>query len=251
MSHQFVHIHASGRFDATPAEARAAWDDFRSTRGVKLITATEYGSGKFDGALKADGWDYFRGSGECVVAWATDTFEPAWRGAGYATRIGTRFFRGGNHDARTPLTSMPLRHIVTGRIAMVRVPHTPAHIQAGDGFRKTTTRVLEQGRAWVTSLAGMGRRSRRFRADHKNAAEIICGDFNVDVHRAHWRGVVSAALGLHCATPIPDGGDLGKRLVSWFFYRGLGVATTGVMRPVKGFDHKPVLIRWSITASRP
>lgn len=243
---QFGHIQAAGRFDATLEEAQAAWDGFRDTRGVKIITATEYGSGKFDPALEADGWDHFRGHGACVVSWATDTFELAWKGAGFADRIGTPFFRGGNPDARTPLTSVPLRHIATGKVVMVRVGHLPAHVQDGDGFRETTARVIAQGRAWMSSLAGWGRRSRRFTRRHPGAAQIGTGDFNVDVHRAHWRGVIGRALRLECATPIPAGGDLGKRLISWFFYRGLGVATTDVLRAVEGFDHKPILIRWKI-----
>ena len=241
---EFVVVLAPGRFDATLAQARVAWAGYHAAADVVL--ATEYGSGKFDPALIADGWDHFRGNGECVVAWDTDLFAPAWKGAGHADRIGSPFFRGGNLHAQTPLTSMPLRHLPTGRLVMFRVPHTPAHVQAGDGFRRTTPRVIGQAAAWVSSLAAMGRLSRRFTVHHKNAAQVIAGDWNVDTHRAHWRGVISTALGLSCAKPLPTGGDLGNRLVSWFFHRGLTVESSRVLTKRAGFDHNPVRVRFSI-----
>lgn len=237
-------ILAPGRFDATLAQARKAWDGFRASDAVDLILATEYGSGKFDPALDADGWDHFRGNGECVVAWRTDVFEPAWKPR--ADRIGAEFFRGGNHHARTPMVTVPLRHVDTGRVVLVRVVHTPAHVQAGDGFRKTTARVIQQGRAWASALVVLGKRSRRFKAHHPRAAQIVAADWNVDMHRRHWRTVVGRGLGLRCATPLPDGGDLGKRLISWPFHRGLRVERTGLLSKRDGFDHRPVLVRYSI-----
>lgn len=237
---------APGRFDATPRQAQEAWDYYRL--GADLILGTEYGSGKFDRALSARGWDYFRGNGECVVAYRTDVFEPAWKPS--ADRIGAEFYRGGNHHARTPIAQVPLRHMATGRLLIVRVPHTPAHVQAGDGFRKTTARVIQQGRAWVSALAVLGRRSRRFKSNHPCGAQIIAGDWNVDLHRAHWRAVVGRALGLRCAKPLTEAGDLGKRLVSWAFFWGLVVESTEALEKQEGFDHVAMSIRFTIKEKR-
>ena len=239
---EFGVIIAPGRFDATPKQARAAWDEYRKQADV--ILGTEYGSGKFDAAFDADGWGYFRGKGECVVAWRTDVFEPAWQPS--ADRIGKPFFRGGNKNARTPIAQVPLRHLAVDRLLMVRVPHTPAHVQAGDEFRRTTPRVIAQATAWVSALAVMGKRSRRFRKHHPRAAELTAGDWNVDMHRAHWRTVIGRALGLRCVKPLTKGGDLGKRLVSWGFYRGLRVVSTELLPKQDGFDHRAALIRFRI-----
>lgn len=235
-----------GRFDATPAQMRAAWDAEREA-GADLIDGTEAGSGKFDSAFRAPGWEFFRGDGECVVAWRTDVFERAWKGAGHTDRIGTPFFRGGNKDARTPIASVPLRHIGSGVIVRNLVPHMPAHIQAGDGFRKTTARVIQQGRAWVTSLAALGRRVRRFKKNHPNAAELVDGDFNVDFHRRHWRALVARVLDLTVAEPLPDGGDLGPRCVSWYLVRGLRVVAVKKGAKHEGLDHRTGRIRFQIT----
>lgn len=239
-------ILAPGRFDATPAQAQAAWDGFRADPDVDLIIATEYGSGRFDRALRADGWDHFRGNGECVVSWRTDTFKHPWNGAGYADRVGTEFYRGGNHHAQTPIASMPLRHICSGVIVRTLVSHMPAHIQAGDGFRKTTVRVIQQGRAWVTSLAAIGNRTRRFGKHHPASVELVAGDWNTDFHRAHWRALVGRTLGLRCAHPLPKGGDLGGRLVSWAFVRGLRLVNAEHLDKPKGYDHQPIKIRFRI-----
>lgn len=236
-------ILAPGRFDATLDQARKAWGGYRAD-SIDLILGTEYGSGKFDAAFEADGWDYFRGNGECVVSWRTDVFEPAWKP--HAERIGREFWRGGNPHAQTPLASVPLRHKPTGRLVMVRVAHMPAHIQAGDGFRKTTARVIQQGRAWVSAVAAMGRLSRRFAKHHPHGAQIVAGDWNADMHRVHWRTVVARGLGLRCAKPLPDAGDLGGRLVSWAFHRGLRVRQTALLAKRAGFDHRPLLIRFDI-----
>lgn len=245
-TYEFTEVIAAGRFDASLAEAKSAWDEYR--RQANLIVGTEYGSGKFDPVFEADGWDHFRGSGEAVIAW-DKTFKPAWADAGHADRIGSKFYRGGNKDAQTPVASIPLRHVDSGRLLMVRVPHMPAHVQAGGGFRKTTARVIAQVRGWITSLAVLGKRSRRFRHTHKNAAEINSGDWNVDVHSAHWRGVVARGLGLRCAKPLPPGGDIGGRLVTWAFVRGVAVVSTIIMNKRKGYDHRPVRIRFKIKES--
>lgn len=243
---RFGVVIAPGRFDATPKQAKAAWDDYRATRGVDIIIGTEYGSGRFDDALSGTGWRYVRDGGDCVIAWRTSVFEPAWRGAGHADRIGTPFYRGGNHHARTPLTSMPLRHIDTGRLVMVRAVHAPAHVQAGDGFRRTTARVIQQAAGWVSSVAVIGKRSRRFRDRNKHAVELVAGDWNVDMHRPHWRGVLRAALGLRCVKPLVRGGDLGNRLISWAFYRHLRVARTHLLPKRDGYDHRPLLITFEL-----
>lgn len=242
MSHEFGVIIAPGRFDATPAQAKKAWDKYRKKADV--ILATEYGSGKFDAALDAEGWDYFRGHGEGVVAWRTDMFEVAWQPT--ADRIGTPFFRGGNHAARTPLTQVPLRHLGANRLVMIRVPHMPAHIQAGNGFRRTTPRVVAQAAGWLSALAVIGRRSERFRENHPKAAELVAGDWNVDMHRAHWRAVIHAATGLRCVKPLTDLGDLGRRLVSWGFFRGLRVVSTALLSKQDGFDHRAVSIQFRL-----
>lgn len=237
---------APGRFDATLAQVQAAWDDMRADPDIDVIIGTEYGSGKFDRALRAPGWDFFRGDGECVVAWRTDAFERAWREAGHTDRIGRPFFRGGNHNAQTPIASVPLRHIAADQIVRVLVPHMPAHIQAGDGFRRTTARVIQQGAAWLSSLHAMGRRIRRFAKHHPRSSELVNGDFNVDFHRAHWRALVARTLGLRCATPLPKGGDLGRRLVSWAFVRGLVVVRSTMGRKYDGLDHRTIRIRFRI-----
>lgn len=239
---EFGVVIAPGCFDATPRQARAAWDEYRA-RG-EIILGTEYGSGKFDAAFDVPDWGYFRGNGECVVSWAAETFQPAWKNAGHADRIGKPFYRGGNPNARTPVTVMPLR--IGDRMIRFRVTHMPAHIQAGDGFRRTTPRVIQQAAAWVSALAVLGKWSRRSKRNNPRAAEVIGGDWNVDMHRAHWRAVIRTALGLRCVKPLTKGGDLGGRLVSWPFYRGLRVVSTELLPPQDGFDHRAVLIRFSI-----
>lgn len=243
MHADFGVVLAPGRFDATVSQAKAAWDAYRADPEVDVILGTEYGSGKFDAAFDADGWGYFRGKGECVVAWS-DVFEPAWKNAGHADRIGKAFYRGGNHSARTPITVMPLR--IGDRVIRFRVTHMPAHIQAGDGFRRTTPRVIQQAAAWVSALAVLGKWSRRSKRNNPHSAEVVAGDWNVDMHRAHWRAVIRTALGLRCAKPLTKGGDLDKRLVSWPFYRGLRVVSTEILPKQDGFDHRAVLIRFRI-----
>lgn len=245
MPHAFVHVHASGRFDATLADVRADWDDYRTMPGVKLVTGTEHGSGDHDPAFEADGWDHVR-KGECVVAWDTTVFEPAW--AASLTLIGTPYYRGGNENSRTKLLSVPLRHIATGRVLMVRVAHTPAHVQAGDGFRRTTARVIRQAAGWMSGLVAWGRRSARFRRHHPHAAELAIADWNVDLLRRYWRALIRRTLNLRCAWTkhLPRRGTHGRRLIDGVFYRLLKVDNARVLPKGKSSDHHAIATKFTI-----
>lgn len=244
-SAEFVHVHASGRFDATLADVKTDWDNFRTMRGVRLVTGTEHGSGDHDAAFRADGWKGYRGR-ECVVMWRTDTFEqarePSFRPIGKNT-----FRRGTNRDARVWLTSVQLRHIETNRVVMVRVCHMPAKVQDGERFRFSEARNVA---AWSASLALWGRRARRSARHHPRAAQINAADWNLDLRRRHWRTVIGSALGQRCAwgKHMPDGGTLGRRLVDGAFYRLLRVLDARVLPKCKSSDHKPIAMRFLIAS---
>lgn len=243
----FTHIHASGRFDAPLGHVKADWDHYRNLPGVALITGTEHGSGDHDAAFDADGWDWRR-LGECVVAWDETVFELAWQPT--LTFIGTPFYRGGNDNARTRLLSVPLRHLATGRVVMVRVAHTPAHVQAGNKFRRTTARVIRQATGWSTGLVAWGKRSRRFRKHHPHAAEIAVADWNVSLFSRVWRSLVRRTLKMRCAWTkhMPKIGSHGKRLIDGVFYRLLRVDTAAVLPLRKSSDHRAVCVRFTVTS---
>lgn len=242
---EFVHVHSSGRFDASLTDVQTDWDNFRADPAVKLITGTEHGSGDHDPAFEAPGWKGYRGH-ECVAMWRIDTFEQAWepsfRPIGKAT-----FRRGTNHDARVWLTSVPLRHRETGRVLMVRVCHTAAKVQDGDRFRLSEARNVA---AWTASLARWGHRCRRFKRDHPHAAQLNTADWNVDLRRRHWRALIGTALGQRCAwgKHMPVTGSLGRRLIDGAFVRLLRVQSADVMRKGKSSDHHPVRFRYQITS---
>ncbi|GAA1138246.1 hypothetical protein [Nocardioides aquiterrae] len=241
----FTHVHASGRFDASLADVRTDWDNFRADPAVKLITATEHGSGDHDKAFDADGWKGYRGH-ECVVVWRIDTFEPAWEPSfGPLARKHT-FNRGSNRNATTWLTTVPLRHRETGRVVMVRVCHMPASVQDGERFRASEVRKVA---AWTAALARWGHRCRRFKRDHPHAAQINVADWNVDLRRRHWRALIDAAMTQRCAwgKHLPTTGSLGRRLIDGAFIRLLRVESADVMRKGKSSDHKPVRFRYQIT----
>lgn len=242
---EFAAIIAAGRFDATRAQAEVAWDYYRNH--ADLICSTENGSGKFDSAIRAPGWDSYRGHGECVVAWRRDRFTLAsHRLSPRAERIGSTFWRGGNPRARTPLTTVALTHLASGRVVLARVPHMPAHVQSGDGFARSSARVVGQVAAWVSSLAALGRRSRLYARAHPGDAQVFASDWNVDVRRRHWRSLLARGLSLRCALPLTAGGDLGHRLVTWAFVRRLRVRGVGLCLPMPGYDHRAVRLVLSI-----
>lgn len=246
MRASFVHVHASGRFDAHVADVRSDWDDYRATPGVKLITGTEHGSGDHDPAFKGvAGWGFYRGH-ECVVSWREDTFELAWEPSFAPIAKAHTFNRGSNKNAKVWLTSVPLRHIATGRVVMVRVCHTPSSVQAGDRFRPGERRKVG---AWTASLARWGARARRFTRDHPHAAQVDVADWNVDLKRKHWQALIGRALGQRCAWAgrVPAQGTHGRRLIDGVFYRLLEVSNARVLPKGKSSDHKAIATKFEIT----
>lgn len=240
----FTHVHASGRFDADLADVQVDWDNYRALG--HLVTGTEHGSGDHDPAFKAPGWNGYRGH-ECVVMWREDTFEQAWAPSFDAVAKRFTFNRGSNRAAKVWLTTVPLRHLETGRIVMVRVCHMPASVQDGERFRAGEVRKVA---AWSAALAVWGHRCRRFKRDHPHAAQINVADWNVDLKRRHWRALIGSALTLRCAWSkhLPKHGSLGHRLIDAAFVRLLKVVKAWLLKKGKSSDHCAIAMEYAITS---
>lgn len=228
----FTHTHASGYAQADAGKAVADISRYRITSD--LITTTEHKDRRFDAAFLAEGWDSHLGH-ECRVAWRTDVFELAGRPRVRA-RHGFTFKKGTNPQAVARIEYVPLRHLDTGKRIRVRVAHMPSSVQYGDGFRGRTPRVA----AWVATLALWGRLARRDARKRPRQAQINVADWNVNLHRRHWRVLIGRALGQRCPSPLPREGSHHKRLIDGFFFLGLSARGSRVLAKGASSDHRAV-----------
>lgn len=229
---EFTHRHQSMKWNAPSIDVRDALNEHR--RNASVITGTEGNNKRWAFLLRAQGWETMRdpgptNRGDCWVSWDRDTWEDK---GGFTRRLSTV-----TYDGRSPwATVQKLRHRQQGFRVLFVVVHLPAHIEADIRVRRTT-RV----RAHLTGMRGLRRLINDIRRDHPWAHVVVCGDWNLNLHRRWVRTYIKTGLrgcGLKPA-PIPrDGGTHGPRLIDWALS---DLVTRGqVLHHNTASDHRPV-----------
>ncbi|GAA5154839.1 hypothetical protein GCM10023340_39030 [Nocardioides marinquilinus] len=138
----FASARISGRYDATPAELKAALLTMANGRGERpadVLRLTEVGSPAHRQALvewaRANGWWLFhargRGEGECALLGRRGTTRLLRADALETTHMRLRTSR----DAPLTVLAAAVEVTKTGQVVLIAEMHTPARVSTPGGFR--------------------------------------------------------------------------------------------------------------------
>lgn len=241
----FVHVRASGLWDASASEWSAAVRYVTGLGDVCSFTETTLHEPK-----PPQGWHSWHGhetpgANEASILWDGRVWEVA--GPGFSVPVSKTTFALGNGKPRPRihLTGIPLRHRKTGRVVIFSEVHTPSAVEGKKGLVQGVRRSL----AYRETLAGITAQRRALRKVYPGAAFVVGGDWNVNLRLPWARATLRAALpGLASSwrrLPVRGSHGNGRRVIDDTRHssRVTTVGATLLLRP-KGFDHTPVLTRF-------
>jgi hypothetical protein len=228
------HVHASGRFTATPAQLAAALDVFAATDAggvaADVITLTEVSPNRYDLPLaewaELNGFDLhhpkLRGRDECaVLSRLPIDRRKAWRLTDLTLKVG-----------RTAPLYLVAAQLHDG--PWFAVWHSPAH-NAG---LSTVGKAELPTRVYRSALTGL----RAARLKMHRGGVVLAADWNLDLRRPE----IVAQLGkpyprMHFGVDVDEAPTEGGRVIDGVL-TNLPIVESSVTLPAQpGFDHKGVL----------
>lgn len=238
---RFSHIHASGRFNQSPAEFAVELKAYRAMASV--ITLTEVDKNTRATLLDENGWDGVWGDkgprDDCGVSWDKTVWEKVWAGTVTVSPKRYKNDRGWLADT-TEAAYAVLKHKVSGDVVVFGSLHTPHGMQ--DELRKGQIKS-DVGIAYVSIVNGYRRHARRLEKQYKATAVALSGDWNLNLRSAWvrvWLNRYSRVLGLkvNWTGNLPRAGTHNKEIIDATLYKGLRLAAfPNILRKYKGNDH--------------
>lgn len=235
----FVHIHASGLWDA-PAERWQAYVNWLCGK-ADIVTLTEVTLRRFN---VPRGWDvvWFSGAGrnECAVLFKTSVFERTDEVAWAVPISRTPYALGsGKVRPRVHLIGVELRHKRSGNIVNAEVFHTPSAVEGKGGLIKGVRRVT----ALLECFSGV---TAHRKVDLRGEASFVAADWNLDHKKAWVRALLrSSVRGFRTAwrDPLPRQGNMhfGRLIDGVRFTKQLVlVERSRVLGRFSPFDHRAI-----------
>jgi hypothetical protein len=234
------HIHASGFHGASREQWATLADEIARRATVAGLTECRRDVAPFN-------WNLYRPKNvpgaECAVMWDRAVWGqvmPASDHRGHWRITAITFYTGNGHERPGVVaTWVLLRQEGTGKTLLVIVAHMPASVQRGDGFSRNLRRV----RAWRSALSGLHRMVLHLRSEHRPDEVILSADWNVDVSRRVWKVLINAGLGnTGLRIKRADEGTHHARTID-AHATTMRAPARHVLNGVRGFDHRPVLVR--------
>ena len=221
------HVHASGRFDATPAELTKALDFYALVEKADVITLTEVAPKPLGAAIlawaKSNGWFFWhpggRGPSECAIL-SRHRFDKrtAFRLSDITLKTG-----------RTAPLYLTAAHIKGG--PWIGVWHTPAH----NGGLKPS---LWATRVYRAALVGL----RQARMRMRGGGVVLAADWNLDLRRSMIRAQLAKPYpAFRWALSVGQKPTLGGRVIDGVLTNLPVIRSAKTLPPQDGFDHRAVL----------
>lgn len=236
----FEHVHASGRFTATPAEEEAALDDYM--RRADLLTTTEVDANLRARCLREPGFiGVFGNKGprdDCGFAIRRSRFDLLEGGT--KTLSPLRYMTEQGHLSDTTEGAYGvLKDKSTRLVGVLVVVHMPHGMQ--DALRKGAVGD-DVAKAYRDILRGAKHLANGLARNHQADWTMIVGDWNLNV-KSVWVPVYLKAqfptYHVNFKRPFPHRGTFGSSLIDLAMLRGLLVVKGNprILSHKVGFDH--------------
>lgn len=238
-----VHVHASHYLGTSPAQLETG-TDLILAEGPDVVTLTELYTEKRVRTLREKGYEHQAEAGtDSGALWPTRVWEVLHR---ETSKVTDRIYYTGEGKPTKPQHAVfvVLRHRATGLVLLVIANHFPPHIEGSSGpggiwHRDTRLRVA----AFMSAVQGIRKRRRQLRRRFKPDAEILTGDWNLNVLRTVVRAYFVAAfpnMRLNVPEKYRGPGTLGRRFIDWTLTQGLEVIGAPKVAELRGSDHRMV-----------
>lgn len=241
---EFVFVQSSQWLPGSPADLEEG-TDFVLSQNPSIVALTEIFSPARSKRLKEEGYTPYHEVGtDSAALWDSDIWRPLYAKTEQVTEL-TYWTKEGKPTKPQKAVFVVLEHLVTGHRVLLVATHYPPRTE-GTGGPGGIWRP-ELIRRWsVTQSAIAGIRSRRseLRKEFKVDAEIVTGDWNLNIMRAAVRAWFAATLpGLkpNFSTSYKGAGTIGGkkgRVIDFSLLRHLTVMEEPVVFKVVGTDHK-------------
>lgn len=239
------HVHASGRFNQSPADFDRALNRFRREK-ASVITVTEIDNDARAKMLDAPGWSSTYGDkgprDDCGIAWQDAVWTKVF---GNTLPLSHRTYVNERGD-RTGVTAgafAVLEHH-NGRRVLWGSMHTDHGMQ--DELRQDRIRS-DLALAYMSITRSFRGRAVSLAQERKADAMVLSADWNLNIRAAWVRAWFAAyrkgtGLRLNWQPPYPHRGTHGTELIDASLYRGLVLAKPSVvLAPDQGDDHTAFL----------
>lgn len=232
----FVHVHASGRFDRSPASLETALDTYVYHEHADLLTLTEVSGNPRSSTLPESQWsvvqskDGGRKSDSAILfnnnTWTLRFQEvvPIVQGDGSILPVWAVF--------------AVLKH-ESGKVVVVSSAHLPRSVEGKTGFSKVEAKrvraTLSGSQQWRQHANGL---YREWDAD----AILLAADWNLNIKKSwvqRWFKKSAPAYDANWQGKMPVRGTLGKRIIDIALLRGLRVVSREILPHNKSSDHTP------------
>lgn len=243
----FVHVHASGRFDRSPESLKTQIESFIKEHDASIITLTELDPwARGDVVETFEGYGFHRRgkntpfSNDTAIMWKKSDWKAVYNQAIKTTNTG--WIRRGKLIPGQFAGLVILESVATKQRILVSVSHTPAHVQHGSKWYAKSQIVT----TWFASVRGWRNKRNRLYKKYKCEGMFICADWNVDLKNKFFRSVVkSLQPGMKFVwdlSHLPEAGTLGKRLIDFTLFRGKSlfiVKRPQILTHTDASDHTP------------
>jgi len=232
----FVHVHASGRFDRSPDSLEAALDNYVYNEHADLITLTEISSKARSAKLLEKGWGHVQSpaggrKSDSAIMYKQDTW----------THLYTDYSLIVEGDGKGILPVWAaigvFKHKATGNVVVVSSSHMPRSVEGATGFSKS-----EAGRVRA-AIAGANRlrnTNNKLKKSEGADAVIMAADWNMNIKREwvrKWFKQFFPYYEVNWQGKLPERGTLGKRIIDIALIKGLTVINRQILAHRSSSDH--------------